>query len=82
MNIPDSNNVLTVQHEHVDRKIVNEIFQKDTQGSFRNWSQQDIDLVTTMFQIPHGMCGYDMTPNVIVQISPLVIQDSHCRSFS
>jgi hypothetical protein len=47
INIPDSDNVITPQHKHVDRKISYEIFQKDTWGSFRNWSQQDIDLVTT-----------------------------------
>ena len=56
--------------KHVDRKIVYEILQKDTRGSFRYWSQQDIDLTTTMFQVPHGMGGYVMTPNVIPQIYP------------
>jgi hypothetical protein len=35
-------------------------------------TQQDIDLARTMLQMPHSMSGYDMTPNVIVQISTKV----------
>jgi hypothetical protein len=43
INIPDSDNVITAQHKHVDRKIAYEILQKGTRGSFRKWPQQDID---------------------------------------
>jgi len=35
INIPDSDNVITAQHKHVDRKIAYEILQKGTRGSFR-----------------------------------------------
>jgi hypothetical protein len=44
-------------------------------------SQQDIDLPTTMFQIPHGMGGYGMTPNVIAQISAKVVMVSRFLAF-
>jgi hypothetical protein len=40
INIPDSDNVITAQHKHVDRKIAYEILQKGTRGSFRNWSNK------------------------------------------
>jgi hypothetical protein len=43
IDIPDSDNVITAQHKHVDRKIAYETLQKGTRCSFRNWSQQDID---------------------------------------
>ena len=55
--------------------MTNEILQKkDTRGSFRNWSQQVLDLSTTILHMSHGMGGYDMTPNDIVQISFLVFE--------
>jgi hypothetical protein len=38
--------------------------------------QQDIDLETAMLQMPHGMGGYGMTPNVITQISSKVVMES------
>ncbi len=58
-----------------------EILKKDTRGSFRNRSQQEIDLATTMFQMPHSMGGYDMTPNVITHISVKVVMGSHFLGF-
>ena len=48
INIPDSDNVITAQHQHVDRKILSEILQKGTWGSFRDWSQQDIDFLSSL----------------------------------
>jgi hypothetical protein len=79
--IPDSDTVITAQHQYVDRKIAYEILQKGTRGSFRNWSQQDIELATTMLQMPHGMGGYGMTPNVIAQISAKVAMSSRFLGF-
>jgi hypothetical protein len=75
INIPDS------EHQHVDRKIAYEILQKGTRGSFRNWPRQDIDLATTMLQMPHGMGGYGLTPNVIAQISAKVAMASRFLGF-
>jgi hypothetical protein len=48
INIPDSDNVITAQHKHVDRKMTYEILEEGTWGSFRKWSQQDIDLPITI----------------------------------
>ena len=81
INIPDSDNIITSQHQHVDRKIAYEILQKGTRGSFRNWSQQDIDLATTMLQMPHGMGGYGMTSNVIAENSAKVAMASRFIGF-
>ena len=44
-------------------------------------SQQDIDLATTMLQMPYGMGGYGMTPNVIAQISAKVAMASRFLGF-
>ena len=81
INIPDPDNVITAQHQHADRKIAYEILQKGTRGSFRNWSQQDIDLATTMLQMPHGMGGYGMTSNVIAENSAKVAMASRFIGF-
>ena len=51
IHIPDSDHFLSTQDEHVDRILVNVILQKDMRGLFRNWSQHDIDLRTTMLQM-------------------------------
>ena len=51
INIPDSGNFLTTQYQHFDRKMANDVLQKVTRDSFRNWPKQDIDLTTTMIQI-------------------------------
>jgi hypothetical protein len=81
INIPDSDNGITTQHKHVDRKMTYEIFQKGIRGSFRKWSQQDIDLGITILQMSHSMGGYGMTPNVIVQISSKVSMVSRFLDF-
>jgi hypothetical protein len=60
---------------------VYEIFQKDSRGSFRKWSQEDVDLVITILQIPHSMGGYGMTPNVITQISSKVTMSTRFLGF-
>ena len=74
-------NKLVTEFESLDRKITYEILKKDTWGSFRNWSQQDMDLETTMFQMTHGMGGYGMTPNVITQMFTKVDMSSTFLGF-
>jgi hypothetical protein len=81
INIPDSDNVITAQHKHVDRKIAYEILQKGTRGSFRKWPQQDIYLAITMLQMPHSMGGFGMTRNVIAQISAKVAMAARFLGF-
>jgi hypothetical protein len=79
--LSDSDSVITAQHKHVDGKIVYEILQKGTRGSFRKWSQQDIDLAITMLQMTHSMGGFGMTPNVIAQISVKVVMTDRFLGF-
>jgi hypothetical protein len=50
---------------HVDTVISNAIFKKGTRGSFHLWVKDDYDLVVTMFQKSHALCGFGLTPNVI-----------------
>ena len=72
MTLPSPEHFLSLQHQHVDRTLTNVILRKGTRGLCQHWSPHDIDLATTMIQIPQSMRGYGMTPNAITQISDKV----------
>jgi hypothetical protein len=52
------------------------ILKKGTRGSFHHWVQDDFDLAVTMLQKPHALGGFDLTPNVLAQISAKVAMAS------
>ncbi len=67
--LPPQEQFLTVQHIHIDTAIAKAILQKGTRGSFHHWVRDDYDLEVTMFQKPHTLGGFGLTPNVLAQIS-------------
>ncbi len=44
--------ILSVQHVHVDMTLANAILKKDTRGSFQLWGKDDHDLTVTLIQKP------------------------------
>jgi hypothetical protein len=67
---------LSVHQVHVDMTIANTILKKGTRGSFHLWGKDDYDLVVTVFQKPHVLGGFGLTPNVIAQTSAKVSMSS------
>jgi hypothetical protein len=63
-------------NSHVDKAIAKAILQKGTRGSFHHWVDDDYDLAVTMLQKPHALGGFDLTPNVLAQISVTVAMAS------
>jgi hypothetical protein len=68
--------ILSVQHVHVDMAIENTILKKDTRGSFQLLGKNDHDLAVTVIQKPHILGGFGLTPNVISQTSVKVVMAS------
>jgi hypothetical protein len=68
--------ILSVQHVHVDMAIENTILKKDTRGSFQLLGKNDHDLAVTVIQKPHVLGGFGLTPNVISQTSVKVVMAS------
>ena len=54
INIPSQDHFLSL-YQHVDRTIANAILHKGSPGLYRQWNPHDIDLATTMLQMPHAM---------------------------
>ena len=74
--LPSQEQFLSVQHIHIDTVIAKAILQKGTRGSFHHWVQDDFALPVTMFQKPHFLSGFGLTPNVLEQISTKVAMTS------
>jgi hypothetical protein len=66
----------TTEDRYVDTTITNDILQKGTRGSFRQWDKNYYDLAVTMIQKSYSLGGYGMTPNVITQTSFKVVMTS------
>ena len=61
---------------YIDKAIAKTILQKGTRGSFHHWVDDDYELVVTMFQKPHTLGGFGLTPNVLAQIAAKVAMAS------
>ena len=79
--LPPQEHFLSVQHRHVDTVIANAILKKGTRNSFHLWTKQDYDMDVTMLQIPHGMGGFGLTPNVLAQSTAKVAMASRFVTF-
>ena len=74
--LPPQEYFLSALNLYVDTSIVNEILQKGTRGSFRQWDKCDYDIVVTSLQMSHEKGGFGMTPNTIEQTSAKVVKGS------
>jgi hypothetical protein len=74
--LPPQEQFSSAQYCHVDTDIENAILKKGTRGSFTLWDKDDYELVVTVFQKPHSLGGFGLTPNVIVQTSTKVAMTS------